>query len=221
MTNEMKEILRRFMEGTSTIEEEKQLADFFRTNDVEPELQPYKEMFAWFDAGMPEPSVAPAREDAERKPAKHYRIALLAAAAVALLIIAFFVFQKPSTSPIVAETTLQTDSVPNATDKAEVLATDSLQQRAISQPEAKPKAQRHRATPAPPRYLLARQTQKAKTAKPNPDEQARQQAERELEAQLQQAELMQAYTEIIVNDFSDKQVEKAIQHLATIDPEEY
>lgn len=41
------------MDGLTTIEEEKQLAEYFRTHEVSDQWQEYKEMFAWFDKGMP------------------------------------------------------------------------------------------------------------------------------------------------------------------------
>lgn len=56
MTNEfehIKQLTRRFMDGQTTIEEEARLASYYRTHDVPAEWRVYKEMFAYFDAGMP------------------------------------------------------------------------------------------------------------------------------------------------------------------------
>lgn len=56
MTNEfehIKQLTRRFMDGQTTIEEEARLASYYRTHDVPREWRVYKEMFAYFDAGMP------------------------------------------------------------------------------------------------------------------------------------------------------------------------
>ena len=50
-TQEVEQLLARFMDGTSTLEEEAQLAEFFRTHEVVGEWKEYKEMFALFDKG--------------------------------------------------------------------------------------------------------------------------------------------------------------------------
>ena len=56
-------MLSHFMEGTSSLEEEAMLADYFRTHDVKDEWREYKEMFAMFDAGCAEVNDAPHSED--------------------------------------------------------------------------------------------------------------------------------------------------------------
>ena len=53
MDNDIKKLVERFMDGLTTIEEEKKLAEYFRTHEVSDQWQEYKEMFAWFDKGMP------------------------------------------------------------------------------------------------------------------------------------------------------------------------
>lgn len=53
MDNDIKKLVERFMNGLTTIEEEKKLAEYFRTHEVSDQWQEYKEMFAWFDKGMP------------------------------------------------------------------------------------------------------------------------------------------------------------------------
>lgn len=44
-------MLDHFMDGTSSLEEESALAEYFRTHDVGEEWKEYKEMFALFDNG--------------------------------------------------------------------------------------------------------------------------------------------------------------------------
>lgn len=46
------ELLERFFNGESTIEEEDLLGRYFATHEVADEWLPYKQMFAYFDAGM-------------------------------------------------------------------------------------------------------------------------------------------------------------------------
>ncbi len=53
-TQEVERLLQRFMDGTSTLEEEAQLAEFFRTHEVAGEWTTYKDMFALFDEGKVE-----------------------------------------------------------------------------------------------------------------------------------------------------------------------
>ena len=63
-TQEQVEVmLSHFMEGTSSLEEEAMLADYFRTHDVKDEWREYKEMFAMFDAECVEVNDTPRTED--------------------------------------------------------------------------------------------------------------------------------------------------------------
>ncbi len=50
---DIRQLIERFMAGQTSIEEESLLAEYFRTHDVPEEWKVYKEMFAWFDEGMP------------------------------------------------------------------------------------------------------------------------------------------------------------------------
>ena len=55
-------LLNRFMEGATTIEEERLLADYFRkTEHVPEEWSDYRRMFDWFSEGMPMKETAPRR----------------------------------------------------------------------------------------------------------------------------------------------------------------
>ena len=63
-TQEQVEVmLSHFMEGTSSLEEEAMLADYFRTHDVKDEWREYKEMFAMFDAECVEVNDTPRTEE--------------------------------------------------------------------------------------------------------------------------------------------------------------
>lgn len=92
------QLIERFMEGQSTIAEEQELAQYFATHEVSDEWKPLKDMFAYFDAGMPiEESVASVKVPI----AKHHWWWRAAAAAAVLLVsatIAFFITSRqPST----------------------------------------------------------------------------------------------------------------------------
>ena len=53
MEKDIHTLIRRFIEGQTSIEEEDRLAEYFSTHEVDEDLQPYKRMFAWFGEGMP------------------------------------------------------------------------------------------------------------------------------------------------------------------------
>lgn len=53
---EIATLIDKFMEGCTTIAEEQELYAWFRNNDVDEAWQPFKEMFAWYDEGMPKKS---------------------------------------------------------------------------------------------------------------------------------------------------------------------
>lgn len=90
-------LLGRFLDGTTTVEEEQRLARYFReARDLPEEWQAYRDMFAYFDDGMPlggQPEFEGVRQAAAVKPRRWRVHALLglvsvaAAAAVALLLV--------------------------------------------------------------------------------------------------------------------------------------
>lgn len=97
-TNDIKQLIDRFMEGDTSLDEEHQLYEYFCQEDVDSELKAYQEMFRSFDALM----VAPEHEQTvltAKKPARrhsrlramipHHRMAIgVAASLLALLSIA-------------------------------------------------------------------------------------------------------------------------------------
>ena len=57
----IEELLNRFMDGETTLNEERLLGDWFRSHEVDDALLPYKQMFAAFDEGLPQNNAAPTR----------------------------------------------------------------------------------------------------------------------------------------------------------------
>lgn len=88
---EVDKLLQRFMDGTSTLEEEAQLADFFRTHQVTGEWKAYKEMFELFDQGK----VA----TESKKRTRWWKPASIAAAIALLLSLAFFLSTRQGETP--------------------------------------------------------------------------------------------------------------------------
>ena len=50
--HQIEALLYKFMDGQTSVEEEAQLADYFRTHDVPAEWEDYRDMFGYFDRGM-------------------------------------------------------------------------------------------------------------------------------------------------------------------------
>ncbi len=53
MGTDIRTLIKRFMDGQTSIEEEDRLAEYFNTHEVDEDMLPYKQMFAWFGDGMP------------------------------------------------------------------------------------------------------------------------------------------------------------------------
>lgn len=93
---ELQKLLERFMDGATTLEEERALADYFRTADVPAEWADHKAMFALWDEGrvwVGEPVPAP-----RRRPVAWRRFAAAACAAAAAVALVFFAV-VPSDAP--------------------------------------------------------------------------------------------------------------------------
>ncbi len=87
-------MIERFLDGETTNSEERELYDFFASGDVPAELEPYREMFAWFDGGygMGEtPKVT-----APRRRHRFAKVAATVMAAAAAVIIGLML-QQPQT----------------------------------------------------------------------------------------------------------------------------
>ncbi len=100
-TQEVERLLQRFMDGTSTLEEEAQLAEFFRTHEVAGEWATYKDMFALFDEGKVE-------VEEKQKSTAWWKYAGIAAAIALLLGLGFYFNSQNDEKP---NLTAQTDSV--------------------------------------------------------------------------------------------------------------
>lgn len=82
---ELDEALRKFMDGNTTVDEERAIAKWFREHPkTSPELDDYRTMFEWFDEGMPLDD----DKNIVLKPKKHRRwlwISISAVAAAAII----------------------------------------------------------------------------------------------------------------------------------------
>lgn len=123
-TQEVEKLLQRFMDGISTLEEEAQLADFFRTHEVAGEWTAYKEMFALFDEGKVEVE--------KKKITAWWKYASIAAAIALLLGLGFyFNSRNDEKSYLIA----QTDSV-KTTPQTETKKVEELPLKPVEQEES-------------------------------------------------------------------------------------
>ncbi|MGI6231948.1 MAG: hypothetical protein ACOYJF_03735 [Prevotella sp.] len=63
----IQQLINRYMEGLTSPDEERQLAEWFSTHEVPEEWAAYKEMFAWLDDGMPATPGILDKEEADEK----------------------------------------------------------------------------------------------------------------------------------------------------------
>lgn len=151
----LKILIDKFMSGTTTLDEEKALGDFFRrTEHLPAELEPYRDMFAYFDNGMTgEPSGKPVSHTV---PVRSLRWIAGIAAAVAVIFVAAYQFMPGGTdeTPV-----MQTSKsvVAQTTDSA-VARPDTIsdkERQADEMPAKRRVMRKYRFKPAPPEVLLA------------------------------------------------------------------
>lgn len=152
---DLKILIDKFMSGTTTLDEEKTLGDFFRrTEHLPAELEPYRDMFAYFDNGMTgEPSGKPVSHTV---PVRSLRWIAGIAAAVAVIFVAAYQFMPGGTdeTPV-----MQTSKsvVAQTTDSA-VARPDTIsdkERQADEMPAKRRVMRKYRFKPAPPEVLLA------------------------------------------------------------------
>ena len=127
---EVEQLLKRFMDGTSTLEEEAQLAEFFRSHEVVGEWKEYKEMFALFDDGKVE-------VDEKKRSKGWWKFAGIAAMMLLLLGLGFYFSSRIEKKP---ELVAQTDTIKTAQKREEGQGARSKEQGARGEePETKQK----------------------------------------------------------------------------------
>lgn len=104
----IQQLLERFMQGVSTLEEESTLADYFRTHpQVKPEWEDYKMLFDYINSGMAEDVNASTAETPRRRRLSGWVIGTMAAAAAVVL--AFFLLKPEMTDRNEQKQTAQTE----------------------------------------------------------------------------------------------------------------
>ena len=134
--HQIEALLDKFMDGQTTVEEETQLADYFRSHDVPAEWEDYRDMFSYFDRGMegdlvpeqtPQPSLARLMER------RWWGIA--AAAAITAVIVTLAVFRAPESTISQPPAIVKTEPVDIPADTPAVVVPEvEMQQLAVSTP---------------------------------------------------------------------------------------
>lgn len=155
---QISDLLDKFMDGLTTVEEEAALGDYFRTHEVPREWEDYRLMFGYFDRGMVGdlvPAEQPSPSLTRLVGRRWWGIA--AAACITAAIVATVVLHRPSTTVTVPETP------PAIAQKADSIATP-VAVEAESQPQ-----QLAEVTPARPVSKSTRrlQAENAKLAREN------------------------------------------------------
>ena len=102
----IQDLLDKFMNGLTTLEEEAALGDYFRTHEVPEEWEDYRQMFGYFDRGMEGELITPqAQEQPFMRLMGRRWWGIAAAAAITAVIVATVVLHNPAstTQPVVAE----------------------------------------------------------------------------------------------------------------------
>lgn len=127
-------LLDKFFTGETSNAEERELQDFFASTATLPEsLQPYRAMFAWYAAGMPEEALA---GNARPKRFRWFHLPSAVAASVAVLVaVALFMFisdYTPASSDLYVDCYVEREGVRicgsevNAEIKAAIMEIDQM-----------------------------------------------------------------------------------------------
>lgn len=134
MDKNIEQLIKRFMDGQTTVEEESRIAEYFRTHDVEDEWKAYKDMFAWFDDGMPIQQETEKHKTRNSKKAKIIAFAMAAAAAIAALII----IATPGNNGIMPVQKTANVIKPSTADAIETAIKDTLAIDSVSKETSRP-----------------------------------------------------------------------------------
>ena len=158
----IRQLIDRFMDGTTTVGEERQIAQWFASHPQVPaDLEDYRQMFAYFAQGMPlgaadSPEASPVLHPVSRRWSVSRWVGTLAAAcAVVALVMALWPVAPLAdvAEGVAAPVALQADTVVGGVEgKAQPVAADST-----TSPTRRPRPAYHKYKyqPAPPRPLMA------------------------------------------------------------------
>lgn len=157
MNKGIEQLIKRFMDGQTTVDEENRIAEYLRTHEVEDEWKAYKDMFGWFDEGMPLQSNGQKHTAKNRN--KAITVAMLMAAAAA--IVALVMIVRPGTPDIMPEqhavnTAGKLATEENIISPKDTLAIDSMKKEAVKPNKKKSRIKRRVYNVMPPKTYLAK-----------------------------------------------------------------
>lgn len=159
--DDMKTLLDRFMAGQTTLEEEDRLARYFRSGKAPDEWRDYREMFAYFDEGMPDGRYNQHRGLRNRRIAVLFG-ALAVAASIALLLVV--VLPHGGNESMVPAPMASACAVANSDTVGVESPSDSA--RNVAEPSEQPRRRiihKYKYSPEPPRVYLAEASAETKT----------------------------------------------------------
>lgn len=152
--NDIRQLLERFMDGQTSPEEEERLAAYMRRTDVPEEWSAYKEMFAYFDEGMPQGRYS------GHAPRRHTRratlwVSLAAAAAVGALVLT--VLPKAATTlPAESPVAVVADADSTATRSYDAAADSTSGKNGGTDLRQRRSYYKYKYHPAPPKTYYAK-----------------------------------------------------------------
>lgn len=168
---QIQQLIDKYMNGQTTIDEEQLIARYFRTaTDVPDSLKPYRDMFAYFDEGMPlgtlpefdgsagqaDTRVAPDSNMVVAPRRRSLRIAAWWSGAVAAAVALLLIMHRPS-APVqpIASAAVVSDTCSTSTgvEAEQNVVTDSVKLK--PQPQRRRPSVRRRYYLAPPKTYLA------------------------------------------------------------------
>lgn len=144
--HDVEQLIEKFLDGRTSNSEERELYDWFASNDVPAEWSELKEMFAWYEAGMPEDEATNEQSQPQlATPGPRRSIALrlggwsVAAAVAILLGIVLWPEVEPTPTPTniyegsyVVENGVRNDDIDHIHEEIEAVLerADAMEQRA-------------------------------------------------------------------------------------------
>lgn len=174
MGTDIRTLIKRFMDGQTSIEEEDRLAEYFNTHEVDEDMLPYKRMFAWFGEGMPIESQqadeltsrqATSRPSTNSRSSRFSRktVCLIAAAAAAIALLVLVAWPKAEPRQMAENTAMhpiQESNKPATTPDTLTADTATTVVPMKKARRRKPRIDRYK--PLPPKtYIVETQTDSA------------------------------------------------------------
>jgi len=102
--NNIHELVQRYWDGESSLQEERFLKDYFNQTEIKPELEKYRDYFSYLSVHS---KTTLSDSFSFKKPMRRIGFKMQAAAAIVLLVACLFFYHNPMESEQVAQTTYE------------------------------------------------------------------------------------------------------------------